>query len=131
MSWGTNNAVSNNIHFNFPSIMNDSRLYTDYNSNAIIDKNIKKINNIVSNNDYRKYLQHNSNQIILNNQFNSCYNTTKCPYEHTPQVIPSKPYIFDNILSSDQPYGYENSDLKEIYLSRQKLNSKIHFPNLL
>ena len=46
MSWGTNNAVSNNIHFNFPSIMNDSRLYTDYNSNAIIDKNIKKINNI-------------------------------------------------------------------------------------
>ena len=54
MSWGTNNTVSNNIHFNFPSIMNDSRLYTDYNSNAIIDKNIKKINNIVTNNDYRK-----------------------------------------------------------------------------
>jgi hypothetical protein len=36
------------------------------------------------------------------------------------------PYIFSSILSRDQPYGYETSDLKNIYLSKQQLDAQKH-----
>ena len=32
----------------------------------------------------------------------------------------------DHTLSNIRPYGYETSDLKELYLSRQQLDSQKH-----
>ena len=38
------------------------------------------------------------------------------------QTLAGHPYIFNSSLSNNQPYGYENSDLKNIYLSRKELD---------
>ena len=55
MSWGTCYKSSNNIHFNFPPLMNDSRNYSSYEVGASLDNKLKKEANIKTNSDYRKY----------------------------------------------------------------------------
>jgi hypothetical protein len=127
MSWGTCYSGSNNIHFNYPPLMDDSRLFSDYNSSVLNDNVLKHRNNIRTNNDYRKYLQTNGDAIIKNNQLIACNECTVCPYYNKNSTINSKtPYIFQSILSQDQPYGYETSNLKNLYLTQQQLDAQKH-----
>jgi hypothetical protein len=128
MSWGTCYSGSNNIHFNYPPLMDDSRLFSDYNSSVLNDNVLKHRNNIRTNNDYRKYLQTNGDAIIKNNQLIACNECTVCPYYYNNNnTINSKtPYIFQSILSQDQPYGYETSNLKNLYLTQQQLDAQKH-----
>ena len=132
MSWGTCYSGSNNIHFNFPPIMNDGRNYSSYQPGTVLDEKIKKQENIITNSDYRAYLQKNTDNIIKTNQLNACNECSSCPYVnknmHENIDTKNQQYIFNSILSNDQPYGYENSDLKNIYLSRQQLEAKMHAP---
>jgi hypothetical protein len=130
MSWGTNYKGSNNIHFNFPPLMDDGRNYSNYEAGASLDNKLKEKANIKTNTDYRKYLQTNADSIIKNNQLSACGECTTCPYFSGPiQDLPNtKPYIFDSILSNDQPYGYETGDLKNKYLSKQFLEAQMHAP---
>jgi hypothetical protein len=73
-------------------------------------------------------LQVNAQSIISNNQLNSCNECSVCPYysKANLEINKATPYIFDHTLSNIRPYGYETSDLKELYLSRQKLDSQKH-----
>ena len=117
------NNGSNNINFNFPPLMDDSRLFSDYYSSVFNDKVLKENNNIKTNSDYRKYLQVNADAIIKNNQQNSCgespyYTQTDFKNNH------KTPYIFDSTLSVNNLT--ETSDLKDLYLSRQRLDSQKH-----
>ena len=128
MSWGTCYKGSNNIHFNYPAIMTDSRLFSQYETGASFDNKLKKEHKIVSNNDYRHYLQNNADLIIKHNQLKSCNECSNCPYKPTSLKTSNSPYLFDSNITNDQPFGYENSDLKNIYLSRQELQSKLQFP---
>ena len=127
MSWGTCYSGSNNIHFNYPPLMNDSRLFSNYYSSALNDSVFKNNKNIKNNSDYRKYLQVNADTIIKNNQYISCIECgTTSNNTSEPLVSNKTPYIFNSILSRDQPYGYETSDLKNVYLSRQQLDAQKH-----
>jgi len=127
MSWGTCYSGSNNIHFNFPPLMEDSRLFSNYYSSVLNDDVFKNNKNIKNNSDYRKYLQVNADAIIKNNQYISCGECgTTSNNILEPLVSNQTPYIFNSILSQDQPYGYETSDLKNIYLSKQQLDSQKH-----
>ena len=128
MSWSTCYSGSNNIHFNYPPLMDDSRLFSDYHSSVLNDNILKHRNNIQTNSDYRKYLQVNSDALIKNNQLIACNECSVCPYYSKTNLEINKltPYIFDNTLSNIRPYGYETSDLKELYLSRQQLDSQKH-----
>lgn len=133
MSWGSCNSGCNNIHFNYPPSMNDSRLFSDYNSAPSLDNSIKQKSNITTNSDYRKYLQTNADNIIKNNQLSACNECSTCPYIHNSNKHAlleesNHPYIFKTILSNDQPFGYENSDLKNVYLTRQQLDAQKHAP---
>ena len=133
MSWGTCYSGSNNIHFNFPPMMDDGRQYTSYNSSVALDNIIKEKSNVKTNSDYRKYLQNNADNIIKNNQINACNQCSSCPYINNNKEIlktSNNPYIFSNILTNDQPFGYENSDLKNIYLSRNKLQAQLFTPQI-
>ena len=56
MNWGVCNSGSHNIHYDFPPIMTDGRNYASWLPNGEINENIRKTNNIQTNNDYRKYL---------------------------------------------------------------------------
>tara|TARA_B100001778_G_C18488485_1_gene583910 strand:- start:99 stop:542 length:444 start_codon:yes stop_codon:yes gene_type:complete len=133
MSWGTCYKSSNNIHFNFPPLMNDSRNYSNYEAGASLDNKLKNEANIKTNSDYRKYLQNNADTIIKNNQLSACDECSTCPFfNKISETLPTtKPYIFDSILSEDKPYGYETSDLKNIYLTRQSLDAQMHAPQFI
>ena len=127
MSWGTCYQGSNNIHFNYPPLMNDGRNFSLFESSSVLDNAIKTNANIKSNSEYRNYIQKNADLIIKNNQLRSCNECNSCSYLNNNDnniQMSSKPYIFNNILSKDQPYGYEDSDLKNIYLSREQLNAQ-------
>ena len=128
MNYGSCATGSNNINMNFPPLMDDSRLFSNYYSSVLNDEMLKRNNNIKNNSDYRHYLQINAESIISNNQLNSCNECSVCPYYNKTNLAINKhtPYIFDNTLSNIRPYGYETSDLKELYLSRQKLDSQKH-----
>ena len=124
MSWGTCYQGSNNIHFNYPPLMTDGRNFSLYESSSLLDNAIKTNANIKTNSDYRRYIQKNADLIIKNNQLRSCNECSSCPYVNYDVKMSNKPYIFNSVLSKDQPYGYEDSDLKNIYLTREQLNAQ-------
>jgi hypothetical protein len=128
MSYGLCANGSNNIAMTFPPLMDDSRLFSNYYSSVLNDEMLKRNKNIKTNTDYRHYLQINAEAIISNNQLNSCNECSVCPYYSKTSLEINKhtPYIFDHTLSNIRPYGYETSDLKELYLSRQQLDSQKH-----
>ena len=37
---------------------------------------------------------------------------------------PSNPFLYKSFLDNSRPFGYETSDLKETYLSREQLNAR-------
>ena len=119
---------NNNQYYNFPPFMNDGRNFAEWQSEAVINSTIRKKHNIKTNWDYRKYLQNNSDEIIQSNQYLACNECGRCPYYNTGK-IQNIPYLFRNIVDKIKPFGYETSDQKELYLSRQDLQARLFVPN--
>ena len=65
MSWGTCYSGSNNIHFDYPPIMNDGRNFATWVPANEVSENIRTKENIQNNNDYRQYLVNNADNIIV------------------------------------------------------------------
>ena len=135
MSWGTCYSGSNNILFDYPPIMNDGRNFSNWYPGAVINENIIKQTNIKSNYDYRQYLINNADKLIKNNQIESCNSCGYCPstYNSTDFAINQKngPFLYiNNIINNSQPFGY-NSDLKNVYLSRNQLQTKMVAPQFI
>ena len=123
------NNGNNNLYFNYPPIMNDSRYITDYNSSITSDNKIKLNNEITNNTSYRHYLQKNADLIIKNNQDNACSNCNICYYNQDlskDNLVTDKNYIFENksLIKNN------TSDLKTIYLSKYELDSQIYTPTI-
>ena len=121
----------NNIHHNFPGIMNDGRLFTDHNTSSMLNKQILLHNNLANNEEYRKYLVDNANKIIdMNKKSYMTQNNTYYANNDPLHVLNMKeqrhnnPYLFDSIHDKVQPYGFESNIVKEKYLSMQELASK-------
>lgn len=128
MSWGTCYSGTNNIHFNLPSLMSDGRNYTSWTPQVAIDNQIVKENNIQTNMQYRHFLQNNALNIIKNNQLNSCDECGICPFHPSTYKNLTQPFFYANLVNNDSPFGYNNSDLKNQYLSRQTLQSRLFTP---
>ena len=131
MSWGTCYAGSNNIHFDFPPIMADGRNYATWQPGAVINENIRRKENIKSNWQYRKYLTENADNIIKYNQLEACDQCCSCPARYgAEQQMSNTPYLYKSCADSTQPFGYENSDLKNLYLSEYQLQCRMVTPVL-
>jgi len=132
MSWGTCYSGCNNINFNYPPIMDDGRNYTSYQPDAIINQKIQKQENIQSNWEYRQYMQNNGIQIMKYNSLEACYDLGLNPHTYTGTTPSSNvPYKFKNIFDTATPgFGYCNSNLKNPYLSREQLNSRLVSPSI-
>ena len=130
MSWGTCNAGSNNIHFDFPPIMTDGRNYAKWQPGAVINQEIRKDNNIKSNWQYRQFLTTNADSIIKSNQLEACDNCCYCPTLKAGEPVPNTPFLYKSCTEKSQPYGYENSDFNQLYLSSQQLQARMVAPIL-
>lgn len=128
MSWGTCYSGSNNIHFDYPAIMNDGRNFATWVPANEVSENIRTEANIQNNNDYRQYLVNNADNIIKNNQITACDQCCYCAASNVGPAVTNNKYLYKSCGDSSAPYGYETSDLKNLYLSRNELQSKMMAP---
>jgi len=131
-SWGTCYSGSNNIHFNFPPIMQDGRNYASYQPEAVINQRIQQQEGIKTNWQYRQYMTHNGIQIMEYNTMEACYDVGLNPHTQTNTTPSSNvPYLFSSSFDTSTPgYGYSNSDLKNPYMSREQLNARMLSPSI-
>ena len=133
MSFATCYSGSNNIHFNFPPIMADGRNYASWQPEAVINERIQKQENIQSNWQYRQFLQNNGLKIMKYNSTEACYDLGIDPHT-TTNTTPSSnvPFTYKSSFDTATPgFGYCNSDLKNPYLTREQLNSRMIAPSIV
>lgn len=130
MSWGTCYSGSNNIHFDFPPIMMDGRNFANWQPGAVINEKIREEAHIKTNSDYRHYLINNADKIIKYNQLQACDQCCSCPAVYGAEIprTSTNPYLYKSCNDISSPFGYETSDLKNDYLSRQQLESRLNIP---
>ena len=129
MSWGTCYSGSNNIHFDFPPIMADGRNFANWQPGAVINEKIRENAGITSNWQYRKYLMENADQIIKYNQLGACEQSSGGVVNYGgEEKLNGSPFLYNSYLENSQPFGYENSDLKNSYLTRQPLQERMVTP---
>jgi hypothetical protein len=130
MSWGTCYAGSNNIHSDFPPIMNDGRNFANWQPGAVINEYIREQAKITSNWEYRNYLSKNADAIIKYNQMSACgeccANTVQ--YGTGKPVSNNSPYMYKSCLDDTKKFGYEDSDLKNLYLTDYALQTRMVTP---
>ena len=133
MSWATCYSGSNNIHFNFPPIMADGRNFAQWQPDAAVNNRIQQKEGITNNWNYRQYLQQNGLQIMNYNTTEACYELGLDPHVQTGKTPSDNvPYTFRSTFDTSRPgFGYCNSDLKNPYLSREQLNSRLIAPSIV
>ena len=94
----------------------------------MINEQIREENNIKSNWQYRQYLTKNADAVIKANQLEACDDCCYCPALRTGEPISNTPFLYKSCMEKSQPYGYENSDLKNVYLSSYQLQARMVAP---
>jgi len=128
--WGQCYSGSNNIHFNYPPIMEDGRNYASWQPEAVVNDRIRKKEGIKSNWEYRNFLTNNGLNIMNYNTLEYCY-TMGLPCSENTMSTPANnvPHLYKSVFDTSNPgYGYCSSDLKNPYLSREQLNAKMISP---
>lgn len=110
--------------------MMDGRNFSKWQPGAAVNEEIRSTNNIKSNWQYRQYLTENADSIIKSNQIDSCDSCGYCSASNVGEPIQNSPYLYTSCMDKSQPYGYEGSNLKNIYLSSQQLQSRMMAPVL-
>ena len=127
MSWGTCYNASNNIHFNYPPLMSDGRNYSNWNPAAVINDQLLNKSGVQTNYDYRRFLQQNATSLMKTNHVTACNQVGPAMFGPVENIHPPK-YAFKTPNDKHVPYGYETSDLKNQYLSRNELENRLHLP---
>ena len=111
--------------------MSDGRNFANWLPGGAINEKIRKENNIKTNNDYRKYLTNNADNIIKYNQLSACdecCSTLQTYNNDNTNNTNNTPFLYKSCLDESKPFGYETSDLKEMYLSEYQLQNRMITP---
>lgn len=129
MTWGTCYSGCNNIHFGFPPLMADGRNFADWLPGDQINQKIREENDIKTNAQYRSYLTKNAESIMKQNMEEACDQCCTCPARYGDnQPETNTPFLYKSCTESTQPFGYQNSDLKELYLNEYQLQARLSAP---
>jgi hypothetical protein len=109
--------------------MADGRNFANWQPGAVINEKIRENAGITSNWQYRKYLVENTDKIIKNNQVAACDECCSIPaMNQMGQHQQNTPHLYQSCSDNSQPFGYENSDLKNLYISGYQLQSRMVTP---
>lgn len=129
---------TNNQYKEFPPMMADGRsLISSWTPDALINEGLIQKNQIRSNWQYRKFLQSNAAGLREYNFRETANDTGHVAIKGSPRasVVASVdgdgPYIYQSLMDPARPAGYETSDLKEVYLSKEQLHSRKVAPYFL
>lgn len=123
---------TNNKYPKFPPKMADGRsIISSWQNETQLNNEIITKNNIMTNWEYRKFLTKNATTIMEYNFRESANDTGYMfPTKEAQQISTMKSsYTFDSLNDRSNPF--QQSDLKEIYLTREQLNAKKVAPTLL
>ena len=127
--WGNSYSGSNNIHHNFPPLMDDGRIFTTWHSSSVVNNTIKDNAGMKTNWDYRKYMIENSNRIIKNDKIISGFMTENLEDDGMTDMPKKSEFSFFKQIDQSKN-GRQPSDLKEEYLSRFDLQKRRDIPVL-
>jgi len=85
---------------------------------------------INSNWKYRQYMQSNSNQIMKYNTMSTICESGNNPYSIlNTKPSNNSPHLYNSIHDTVNPeYGFRNSDLKQSYIKKQQMKSRMVSP---
>ena len=106
--------------------MSDGRIHTEHDTACEINNGILKQTGISNNYDYRQYLIRNGLDIMSQNTNSSQANSNVQSF--SGNNITTTKYLFKSMSDKKQPFGYETSDLKNLYLTRKELEGKMSAP---
>lgn len=125
LGYGTNNRFPS-----FPPLMQDGRaVISAWQPEAVINQRILTQNNIQSNWKYRQFINLHAKEILENNFQEAC-NDTGYTVPLQGQVHPPTPYIYHSNEDKTTVLGVQNTDLKDLYLSREELEARKIAPSL-
>jgi hypothetical protein len=127
MSWATCYAGCNNIHSEQPALMSDGRVSTSWDPSCEANNRLKKALNLETNYDYRQYLIKEGLNVIKSNR-KEALNHNKYNDFYSNELDNHNKHVFNGVQDKSQPFGFETSDLKNLYLSRQQLNARKEAP---
>jgi len=121
---------TNNRFPEFPPMMSDGRaLISSWQPEAVVNDRIIKDNNIKSNWQYRRFIKQHANEILEYNLQEACNDTGY--YIKNDKVNVGEPYLYKSVDDNTKVLGLENnSDLKELYLSRERLDARKIAPSM-
>lgn len=123
---------SNNKYDNFPPLMSDGRTITaSYQPDAVLNEQILKAVNVKTNWEYRKYMVDNAKNIM---KFNCVQAANDAGYfkRYADLLTDSNttPYVYNSTNKTEKPHGYQASDLKDLYISREELQANLVAPEI-
>ena len=93
---------------------------------AVINNKIHQESGITSNWKYRQYIQNNANHIMKYNSMEYIYASGNNPYFDQGEPSANVPHRFSSL--HDPSYGFSNSDLKQDFLKKQQMSSRMISP---
>jgi hypothetical protein len=117
---------THNLYKDVPPFMNDGRvIVASWQQESITNNNLLLSTGMKSNWEFRKYLTENAKSIIQKEQAESLNDIGYIArYSTAPEQSISVPYYYKSYLDNTQPFGYQSSDLKQLYLSAEQLNAR-------
>jgi hypothetical protein len=124
---------SNNKYDNFPPLMSDGRSITNtWQPESTINADLLKSTGIQSNWQYRNFLIHHAKDIM---EYNFRESANDVGYYKRPVDVAdiqsnqafgmnATPHLYNSVTDNSRPKGFVASDLKDIYLSREQLDSR-------
>jgi len=119
---------TNNQYPQFPPMMADGRaVISSWQPESAVNDHLIRKNGIKTNWEYRRYLTEHGYKITERNFKDTC-NDTGYHIPMLPELLPSQtansPYSYASVYDDTRPSGYQDSDLKQQYLTREQLDSR-------
>lgn len=123
---------THNLYKDFPPFMSDGRsLVASWEQESVTNKNLVESSGVKTNWAYRKFLTENAKSLMQRNQSESLNDIGYIArFAEMPPQPSSYPYSYKSYLDNSSPHGYQTSDLKELYLSREQLNARKMAPEI-
>jgi hypothetical protein len=123
---------SNNKYAGFPPLMMDGRTITaSWQPEAVLNSHLLKEINVETNWQYRQYMIKNAKDIMKYNCTQSATDSGYIKrYADLENNSYSTPYISNSYVDNTKPSGFQTSDLKELYLTREQLQARMVAPEI-
>lgn len=121
---------TNNKYDGVPPLMSDGRAIQAASQPLdVLNKQWVARSGAQTNWEYRRYLTANAMDIMRQNYLDT---SNDCGYVARPVDLETHgtPAVFSSVEDNRRPKGYETSDLKDLYLSREQLNARMVAPEI-